>query len=99
MVYIVPGTESGPVWVQDPLPGMSRKEITELGIAQIQNGISSIDEVRDRLDLPPWGTPESSGPVVFTQEGPVPLSVVCGKADRAAEMESRYDRLTLDMQQ
>ena len=31
--------------------------ITTLGVEQVQNGIASIDEVRDRLDLPPWGLP------------------------------------------
>ena len=32
-----------------------KQAITELGVSQVQNGIASIDEVRDRLDLAPWG--------------------------------------------
>jgi len=47
--------------------------ITDMGIKQAQSAIKSIDEVRGDLHLPPWGLPETSGPVVFTQLGPVPL--------------------------
>ena len=35
--------------------------------------ISSVDEVREKLDLPPWAE-ELSEPVVFTAQGPVPFS-------------------------
>src|SRR5581483_2790695 len=42
---------------------------------QVQNGISSIDEVRDRLDMAPWGLQETSEPVVFTAQGPIPFSM------------------------
>ena len=49
--------------------------ITELGVQQVQNAIASIDEVRERLDLPPWGLQETTEPVVFTAQGPVPLSM------------------------
>ena len=48
--------------------------ITTLGVEQVQNGIASIDEVRDRLDLPPWGLQETSEPVVFTAQGPIPFA-------------------------
>lgn len=49
--------------------------ITQLGVQQVQNGIASIDEVRDRLDLAPWGLKETSEPVVFTAQGPIPFSM------------------------
>jgi hypothetical protein len=78
MAVIVSGEE----YTQDPLPGMSRREITELGVLQIQNGISSIDEVRERLDLPPWGTAETSEPVMFTSHGPVPMAEAAKEARR-----------------
>lgn len=52
-----------------------KQAITELGVEQVQNGIASIDEVRDRLDLPPWGLQETSEPVVFTAQGPIPFSM------------------------
>jgi len=52
-----------------------KQAITELGVNQVQNGIASIDEVRERLDLPPWGLTETSEPVVFTAQGPVPFSM------------------------
>jgi 8-oxo-dGTP pyrophosphatase MutT (NUDIX family) len=52
-----------------------KQAITELGVQQVQNAISSIDEIRERLDLPPWGLQETSEPVVFTAQGPIPLSM------------------------
>ena len=52
-----------------------KQAITELGVEQIQNGVASIDEVRERLDLPPWGLQETSEPIVMTQAGPVPFSM------------------------
>lgn len=52
-----------------------KQAITQLGVDQIQNGVASVDEIRERLDLPPWGLEETSGPVVFTQNGPVPFSM------------------------
>lgn len=51
-----------------------KQAITSLGVEQVQNGIASIDEVRERLDLPPWGLPETSEPIVMTQNGPIPFS-------------------------
>lgn len=48
--------------------------ITSLGVEQIQNGIAAIDEVRERLDLPPWGMAETSEPIVITQNGPITFS-------------------------
>jgi hypothetical protein len=36
--------------------------------------IISIDEVREKLDLPPWALHEAGEPVVFTSGGPVPFS-------------------------
>lgn len=52
-----------------------KQAITELGVQQVQNAIASIDEIRDRLDLAPWGMQETSEPVVFTAQGPIPLSM------------------------
>lgn len=52
-----------------------KQAITQLGVEQIQNGVSSIDEIRERLDLPPWGLKETSEPIVMTQQGPIPFSM------------------------
>ena len=52
-----------------------KQAITQLGVEQVQNGIASIDEVRERLDMPPWNLQETSEPVVFTAQGPVPFSM------------------------
>ena len=51
-----------------------KQVITSLGVEQLQNGVSSIDEIRERLDLPPWGMRETSEPIVITQNGPIPFS-------------------------
>jgi 8-oxo-dGTP pyrophosphatase MutT (NUDIX family) len=52
-----------------------KAQIIAQGVDKVQNGISSIDEVREELDLPPWGLQETSEPVVFTAQGPVPFSM------------------------
>ena len=52
-----------------------KQQITSLGVEQVQNGIASIDEVRERLDMAPWGLEETSEPVVFTAQGPIPFSM------------------------
>lgn len=57
------------------LPPKSKVEEVELAVQQVQSGIVSIDEVRERLDLPPWGLQETSEPVVFTRQGPIPFSM------------------------
>jgi 8-oxo-dGTP pyrophosphatase MutT (NUDIX family) len=62
-----------------------KQAITELGVSQVQNGIASIDEVRDRLDLPPWGLKETGEPVVFTAQGPVPISMAADLIMAAAQ--------------
>jgi hypothetical protein len=38
-----------------------------------QNAIHSIDEIQGKADLPPWSA-ETSEPVVFTAQGPIPFS-------------------------
>lgn len=53
---------------------------TDLLVKQVQNGIRSVDEARGELELPPWGLPETSGPVVFTQMGPMPFEWMPGAA-------------------
>lgn len=50
--------------------------LTDMLVKQVQYGIRSVDEARDELELPPWGTPETSGPVVFTGAGPMPFGPV-----------------------
>ena len=52
-----------------------KQAIVERGVQGIQNGLYTIDEVRGWLDMPPFGLPETSEPVVFTAQGPVPFSM------------------------
>lgn len=47
--------------------------VTDLLVKQVQYGIRSVDEARGEIELPPWGLPETTEPVVFTQMGPVPF--------------------------
>jgi len=50
--------------------------ITDLLIKQVENGLRSVDEARDKLNLQPWGLPETSGPVFLSKNGPVPFGAV-----------------------
>ena len=47
---------------------------TDMLVKQTQSALRSIDESRDVLGLTPWGLAETSGPVVFTPAGPLPLT-------------------------
>ena len=47
--------------------------LTDMGIKQVQSGVKTIDEFRDDLHMTRFNLPETQGPVVFTQMGPVPL--------------------------
>lgn len=49
--------------------------MSDLIVKQVQYGLRSVDEGRAELELPPWNLPETSGPVVFTQMGPVPFEM------------------------
>jgi SPP1 gp7 family putative phage head morphogenesis protein len=48
-----------------------QEQLTGLLIEQVTNGLRSVDEARDELNLQPWGLPETSGPVFLAQTGPV----------------------------
>lgn len=49
--------------------------LTDLLIKQVENGLRSVDEARDELNLQPWGLPETSGPVFLSKNGPVPFGM------------------------
>jgi len=66
---------------------------TDLLVKQVQNGIRSVDEARGELELPPWGLPETSGPVVFTQMGPMPFEWMPG-ADMQGASSGPYSGST-----
>lgn len=46
----------------------------DMDIKDVQSGIKAIDEVRDSRGLVPWDLPETSEPIVMTQNGPILLS-------------------------
>ena len=51
-------------------------QATQMLAQQVQFGIRSVDEARDELELEPWGLPETSGPVFFGPQGPLPFGQV-----------------------
>jgi len=58
--------------------------ITDLLIKQVENGLRSVDEARDKLNLQPWGLPETSGPVFLSKNGPVPFGALTAGAGEPA---------------
>jgi SPP1 gp7 family putative phage head morphogenesis protein len=50
-------------------------EKTQLLTQQVQYGLRSVDEARQELELQPWQLPETSGPVYFTAQGPMPFQM------------------------
>ena len=61
--------------------------ITDMLVKQSQIGVRSVDEFRDKIGLPPWGLPETSGPLVFTPMGPIPLSEAVSIAGAQAQQK------------
>ena len=49
-------------------------DLTDDLIAEVQNGIITIDEARAALGLPAFGLPETSEPIVYTTQGPMTLA-------------------------
>jgi hypothetical protein len=62
--------------------------LTDTYVKQAQIGVRSVDEFRDKIGLPPWGLPESSGPVVFTPMGPIPLADAVQIASATAQQKA-----------
>ena len=62
--------------------------ITDMLVKQSQIGVRSVDEFRDKIGLPPWGLPETSGPLVFTPMGPIPLSEAVSVAQAQAQAKA-----------
>ena len=62
--------------------------ITDMLVKQAQIGVRSVDEFRDKIGLPPWGLAESSGPIVFTPMGPIPLADAVAIASSQAQAKA-----------
>jgi hypothetical protein len=57
------------LWITDQqLPEVKK-------IEQVQNNGHSVDEIREKLDLPPWALGEPGVPVFRGQQGPIPFSM------------------------
>lgn len=55
--------------------------MTQMLVQQVQNGIRSVDEAREELEIEPWGLPATSGPVVFTAQGVIPFGPIPQQAE------------------
>jgi hypothetical protein len=68
--------------------GMQEEEdqetLTGMLIQQATNGLRSIDECREELNLQPWGLPETSEPVMLTPTGPIPFQAASQQATAQA---------------
>ena len=62
--------------------------MTDLLVKQVQSGLISIDEAREELQRTAWGLDETSGPLVFTQMGPVPLNQVIDMLTQMQPMQT-----------
>ena len=62
--------------------------ITDMLVKQAQIGVRSVDEFRDKIGLPPWGLDETSGPLVYTPMGPIPLSQAVSIAGMQAQAKA-----------
>ena len=61
---------------------------TDLLVKQFQNGFISIDEAREELQRTAWGLDETSGPLIMTQNGPVPLNQIIQMMQQQAPMQT-----------
>lgn len=60
-----------------------QEALTGVLVQQMQNGLRTIDECRQELNLQPFGLEESSEPLIVTPNGPVPLSTAVQQAQNA----------------
>ena len=61
-----------------------QETLTSMLIQQATNGLRSIDECREELNLQPWGLPETSEPVMLTPTGPIPFQAASQQAGAQA---------------
>jgi intein/homing endonuclease len=58
--------------------------LTGVLVQQLQNGMRTLDECRQELNLQPYGLEESTEPLFVTPQGPMPLSTAVQNAENAA---------------
>lgn len=58
--------------------------LTGVLVQQFQNGMRTLDECRQELNLQPYGLEESTEPLIVTPTGPTPLSTAVANAQAAA---------------
>jgi SPP1 gp7 family putative phage head morphogenesis protein len=68
--------------------------LTGVLVQQIQNGLRTIDEGRQELNLQPYGLEESSEPLFVTPTGPVPLSTAVQNAQNASAQQQAQTEQT-----
>jgi predicted ABC-type ATPase len=61
--------------------------LTGILVQQFQNGMRTLDECRQELNLQPFGTPETSEPLIVSPTGVMPISVAVDNAVNAAAQQ------------
>jgi hypothetical protein len=68
--------------------------LTGVLVQQFQNGMRTLDECRQELNLQPYGLEESSEPLIVTPTGPTPLSTAVANAQNAAAQSAAQAQQT-----
>ena len=77
--------------MQFTFEGLQQEEdqdaLTGILVQQFQNGFRTLDECRQELNLQPFGTPETSEPLIVSPTGVMPITVAVQNAVNAAEQQ------------
>jgi hypothetical protein len=84
--------------MQFTFEGLQQEEdmdaLTGVLVQQLQNGMRTLDECRQELNLQPYGLEESSEPLFVTPNGPMPLSTAVQNAENAAAQSAAQAQQT-----
>ncbi len=84
--------------MQFTFEGLQQEEdmdaLTGVLVQQFQNGMRTLDECRQELNLQPYGLEESSEPLIVTPTGPTPLSTAVANAQNAAAQSAAQAQQT-----
>lgn len=70
--------------------------LTGVLVQQFQNGMRTLDECRQELNLQPYGLEETSEPLLVTPTGVTPISTAVQSAEVAAQQQQSQAQLTAE---
>lgn len=70
------------------------ESLTGVLVQQVQNGLRTVDEARQELNMQPYGLEETTEPLFVTPNGPVPLSTAIKNAESAAAQQEAQAQQT-----